>query len=74
MLGLNEYEWWLLGTALLFTGLGFHFGLKTKLLPYTEYIVDDLIRKEFIQTRLNKDGEIELLKWYENIDESEDLS
>jgi len=38
---------------------------KHKIKNSIEMTIDNLIDQDFIQTRKNKDGELDLLKWYE---------
>jgi len=50
---------YVLGTAM---GLWF---ANQKIKNAVENTIDHLIDQDFIQTKKNKDGEIDLLKWYE---------
>jgi len=46
------------------TAMGLWFA-KHKIKNSVEMTIDNLIDQDFIQTKKNKDGEIDLLKWYE---------
>lgn len=65
---LNEMHIWLLGTAVLFTILGMWMS-GNKWDKYTTVIIeatiDRLIKDGYIKARIDKNGEIELLKYNE---------
>ena len=62
-------EIWILGTAIVFTLLGMHFGRTTKkkeIGDLVEAVIDDLIRQGYIKNYKDSKGETELMKWWED--------
>ena len=62
-------EIWILGTAIVFTLLGMHFGQTTKkkeIGDLVEAVIDDLIRQGYIKNYKDSKGETELMKWWED--------
>ena len=62
MIGIEEL--FLLGTAIVFTALGYYMGQKSALTEVTEAVVDSLIEQGYIKTRGQGD-DLELLKHWE---------
>lgn len=60
MFGANEV--WLIGTAIVFTGVGFMFGFNTSTRIAVERTIDLLIEQGYIRTRKKSDGSTEILK------------
>lgn len=61
-------EIWLLGTAIIFTLVGIVMERRTQSARTSiiiEATVDRLIKDNYIRSKLDKNGEIELLKYYE---------
>jgi len=56
---------WLLGTAVIFTFVGRWMFWKESMSEIIEETIDKLIEDEFIKTKVNQDGDIELLKYWE---------
>ena len=52
-------------TYVLGTGMGLWFA-NERIKASVENTIDALIDQGFLQTQKNKDGEIDILKWYEN--------
>ena len=55
-------ELWLVGTAILFTGIGFYMGFNSSTRTAVERTIDVLIEEGYIKSRTNEDGSLELLK------------
>lgn len=55
-------EIWLIGTAILFTIVGFSMGFRSNSKFAVEKTIDLLIEQGYIKSRINKDGKLELLK------------
>jgi len=70
-------ELWILGTAIVFTLLGMHFGKNTKreeTKDLVEAIIDDLMRQGYIKNYKDSKGETELMKWWEDYPKEVDKS
>jgi hypothetical protein len=68
---------WLLGTAIVFTLLGMHFGRQTKLdeiKMLTEHMIDSLVEQGYIKNYKDSKGETELMKWWEDYPKEVDNS
>ncbi len=52
-------ELWLLGTAVVFTYVGWKMGTKTSI----ERTVDALVQQGFLRHKKDSKGEVEILKW-----------
>lgn len=62
-------EFWLLLTAIIFTGYGYYIGFKSNIKNISEAVIDDLIEQKYLKTRgtgLN----MEILKYTEWCDEN----
>jgi hypothetical protein len=55
-------EVWLLGTAVVFTVFGYIIGKTQYYRKTTEVVIDTLIAQGYLRTRINKNGETEILK------------
>lgn len=55
-------EIWLLGTAVVFTAFGYGIGKTQYYQKTTEVVIDTLIAQGYLRTRINKNGETEILK------------
>jgi len=55
-------ELWLLGTAVVFTAFGYGIGVTQYYRKTTEAVIDTLIAQGYLRTRINKNGETEILK------------
>lgn len=60
----NEMTLWLLGTALIFTAVGWFFGKKGQMQKIVELTIDSLIKDGYLKTR-GTGKDIEILKWRE---------
>lgn len=61
-------ELWLLGTAVIFTGVGIYFARskqKDDVHQIVEHVMDDLILKGYVKSMKDEKGEVEILKWWE---------
>jgi len=56
---------WLLATAVIFTFFGRWMFWRENMSRIIEETIDNLIKDEFIKTKVNDDGDIELLKYWE---------
>lgn len=56
-------EFWFFIVAIVFTVLGYYFGLNGNIDRITNAIIDNLIRDGYLRHRILDDGEVELLKW-----------
>ena len=62
-------ELWLLGTAIIFTGVGIYFARsrqKDDVHSVVEHVIDDLVRQGYIKHHKDSKGETELMKWWED--------
>ena len=55
-------EFWLFGTAIVFTAIGWYWGFKSNAIEIVESTIDSLIEQGYIKTQTGSNGEIELLK------------
>jgi uncharacterized protein HemY len=70
-------ELWLLGTAIVFTLVGMHFGRQTKhseIKMLTEHMIDNLVEQGYIKNYKDSKGETELMKWWEDYPKEVDKS
>ena len=56
-------EFWFFIVAIVFTGVGYYFGISWNIERLTSLILDNLIRDGYLRHRILDDGEVELLKW-----------
>ena len=56
---------WLLGTAVIFTFVGRWMYWRENISRIIEETIDNLIEDDYIKTKVNQDGDIELLKYWE---------
>lgn len=61
---INEMTLWLLGTAVVFTALGWFFGKKGQMQKIIELTIDSLIEDGYLKTRGSGEN-MEILKWRE---------
>ena len=54
-------ELWLLGTAVVFTAVGWYWGVKHNIKSVSEAVIDTLIEQEYLKTRGHGDN-MEILK------------
>lgn len=64
-LGLNEMHLWLLGTAIMFTYVGKWIHWRSNLNSIIEQTIDNLISDGYVKTRLDKNGQIEIVQFEE---------
>ena len=57
-------ELWLLFTAVIFTGVGYYWGIKDKVRTISEAVIDSLIAEQYLKTR-GVGRDMEILKWTE---------
>lgn len=57
-------EMWLLVTAVIFTALGWYWGIKNNVRNISEAVIDSLIEQNYLKTRGYGDN-MEILKWTE---------
>lgn len=57
-------ELWLLGTAIIFTAVGWYWGIKASVLNISETVIDRLIEENYLKTR-GVGRDMEILKWTE---------
>lgn len=57
-------ELWLLITAVIFTALGWYWGIKNNVRNISEAVIDSLIAEQYLKTRGHGDN-MEILKWTE---------
>jgi hypothetical protein len=55
-------EFWLLGTAVIFTGIGYFWGYKKNVVNLIELTIDGLIAEGYLLTVTDENGEVTLLK------------
>ena len=70
-------ELWLLGTAVVFTGVGIFMARAKQqddIHKIVESVMDDLIFRGYIKNFKDKKGETELLKWWEDYPKEVDSS
>jgi hypothetical protein len=62
------FEFWIFVTAVIFTFVGMSFRTnKAKIIAdAVEHTVDKLVKDQYIKTRIDENGEIHLLKYYED--------
>lgn len=61
---INEMTLWLLGTAVVFTAVGYIWGLRSQLQNVIAATIDSLIADGYLKTRGTGD-DMEILKWRE---------
>lgn len=61
---LNEMTLWLLGTAIIFTVVGWFYGKKGQMQEIVELTIDSLIEEGYLKTR-GSGKNMEILKWRE---------
>ena len=61
---LNEMTLWLLGTAIIFTVVGWFYGKKGQMQEVIEATIDSLIEEGYLKTR-GSGKNMEILKWRE---------
>lgn len=69
--GLTEMHLWLLGTAVVFTYVGKWMHWRANLSSIIEQTIDNLIEDGYVKTRLNKEGQVELVHcddWQQYLD------
>lgn len=69
MFGLTEMHYWLLFTAVLYTFVGYFMASKKSpdnMTSIIEATIDRLIQDGYVKTKLDENGEIELVKYYED--------
>ena len=54
-------ELWLLGTAIIFTIVGYWWGIKSNVINISEAVIDSLIAQDFLKTR-GSGANMEILK------------
>ena len=57
-------ELWLLGTAVIFTAVGWYWGIKSNVVNISEAVIDRLIEEKYLKTR-GHGKDMEILKWTE---------
>ena len=62
---INEMYLWLLGTAAIFTVFGYLIDKDKITKDIIGSVVDDLIEQGFLKSKKDKNGEVEIMKWYE---------
>lgn len=64
MVSMNTLQF--LVCAMIFTGFGWYWGYQQAVNKVVEGVIDHLIRDGFIKTRIDEDGDMEMLKHWEN--------
>lgn len=63
-------ELWLLLTAVVFTAVGYYWGLKSGVLNISEAVIDSLIEQKYLKTR-GHGKDMEILKYTEWCEKNE---
>lgn len=50
-------------TAIVFTGVGYYFGVGATVVKASENALDILVKGGYLRYRRDKNGEIEIMKW-----------
>ena len=64
MVSMNTLQF--LTCGMIFTGFGWYWGYQQAVNKVVEKVIDHLIRDGFIKTRIDEDGDMEMLKHWEN--------
>lgn len=67
MVSMNTLQF--LACGMIFTGVGWYWGYSASVVNIVQKTIDHLIDDGFIRTRIDDNGEIELIKYSETVDE-----